>query len=141
VRAYESSAVIYTKNVQVKIYHNAIAVVRPEKFLHTINSFLDIYPLDENGLVTLYKSVNPETLCDFRTGEIRYEGEVICPDFDPDPARHCGGGLHLSPRPEMALAYNQGKLLLCKARPEDVVVYAEDINKVRCKRVEVIKEL
>jgi hypothetical protein len=88
--------------------------------------------------VTLYKSVHPDTLCDFHTGWIKYAGVVTCPDFDPDPTRQCGGGLHLSPTPAAALRYNKGTLLVCKVNIDDIVVYGPDITKVRCRKVKVI---
>ena len=91
--------------------------------------------------IKLFKSVNPDTLCDFHTGKIKYNGIVTCPDFDSTPERECGGGLHLSPTPEMALSYNNGKVLECKVAIKDIVIYGKDIKKVRCSKVEVIGEV
>ena len=54
--------------------------------------------------------------------------------------RECGGGLHLSPTPELALSYNKGKVLKCKVNIEDFVVYSQNISKVRCKKVKVLGE-
>ena len=106
---------------------------------YTKKDFIDIYG-EEDGIVTLYKSVNPDTLCDFYTGKVKYQGTVICPDWDNDKKKQCGGGLHLSPLPHMALKYNEGKLLKCKVHRKDFVVYPHDITKVRCKKVTVIGE-
>jgi hypothetical protein len=106
---------------------------------HDIKSFLDIYP-DNNGIVTLYKSVNPGTLCDFHTGKIKYQGEVVCPDWIDNYNNKCGHGLHLSPLPHMALSYNHGTLLVCEAHINDIVVHPDDITKVRCKKIKVIGE-
>lgn len=64
----------------------------------------------------------------------------MCPDWDEDPARQCGGGLHLSPSPSLALSYNTGKVLECEVDPDDVVIYGADITKVRCRKVTVIGE-
>jgi hypothetical protein len=92
--------------------------------------------IDENH-IKLYKSVRDDHT-DFWTGTIKYEGIVTCPDWDDNIERQCGGGLHLSPTPELALRYNQGKILECKVHINDFVVYPTDITKVRCKTVEVI---
>jgi hypothetical protein len=88
----------------------------------------------------LYKSVNPENHCDFYTGKIKYQGVVECPDFDQNSDRQCGGGLHLSPLPEMALKYNEGKVLKCEVDINDIVVFPTDITKVRCRKVKVLGE-
>jgi len=103
------------------------------------NDIIAIYSdnmIDENH-IKLYKSVRDDHT-DFYSGSIKYEGIVTCPDWDDNPERECGGGLHLSPTPEFALRYNQGKVLECKVHIDDFVVYPHDITKVRCKSVEVI---
>ena len=107
---------------------------------HNIETFCDIYQdnMIDKKHIKLYKSVNETTLCDFRTGKIKYEGVVECPDFDLSNDRECSGGLHLSPLPELALSFNNGKILECKVAIKDIVVYGKDIKKVRCKKVEVI---
>ena len=112
-------------------------VVLTKTMSHDIKSFCDLYKGNTVGKkhIYLYKSVNTETGCDFFTGKIKYEGKVICPDFDPDSTRQCGGGLHLSPTPELALSYNKGKVLKCKVALKDIVVYPTDITKVRCREV------
>ncbi len=119
----------------------ATVIVNPRVEYDT-DIFTDIHKesLVGKSKITLYKSVNPDTLCDFYTGKIKYEGTVTCPDFDPNPARECGGGLHLSPAPELALRYNQGKVLKCEVALKDIVVYGRNIDKVRCRKVKVIGE-
>ena len=102
-------------------------------------TFREIYDLETNdNKIILYKSVNPETLCDFTTNTIKYEGIVTCPDFDPSNDRECGGGLHLCARPEQALSFNKGLLLKCEVDLKDIVVYSKNIEKVRCKKVKVL---
>jgi len=110
---------------------------------YDIESFAGIYHanLTDNSTIILYKSVNPETSCDFCTGKIKYDGTVTCPDWDPDPERECGGGLHLSPTPDLALSFNRGKVLKCEVALKDIVVYGRNINKVRCREVRVIGEV
>ena len=105
--------------------------------------FLDFYNLTPTkaGYIILFKSVNPETNCDFYTGRIKYEGTVECPDWNPDPEIQCGHGLHLSATPKDALDYNpNGKILKCKVNIKDIVIYPYDISKVRCQKVQVLKE-
>jgi len=118
-------------------------VIRRNKFLHTVKTFSEICEAgDSKGTVTLYKSVNKETGCDFQTGKIKYEGTVVCPDWNPDPNKECGGGLHLSPTPGAALYYHsQGKLLKCEVKLKDIVVYAPCVTKVRCREVKVLGPL
>jgi hypothetical protein len=110
----------------------AIIERKPEYFWNLCES-------DGNGSVYLYKSVDPKTLCDFQTGKIKYEGVVECPDFDPSTDRECGGGLHLSPTKGQARSYHMGKVLKCRVKKEDIVIYAPNMTKVRCRKVEVLK--
>jgi hypothetical protein len=159
VVAWENSSVEFFSNTAKGIAkHNAIFIVsgcdpkissqddaqvmrRKGEWLHDIKSFCDCYKSQIKGkYITLYKSVNPKTKTDFYTGKIHYRGTVSCPDFDPHPDRQCGGGLHLSPTPQLALSYNQGLLLECKVALADIVIYPQDITKVRCKKVKVIGE-
>jgi len=113
------------------------SVIYKDIFKHTKKSFLDIYPAADDGYVTLYK-ITDDNGFDHYTGKIKYEGTVNCPDWDKDRDRQCGGGLHLSPEPFLALQYNQGPIKKCKVHKRDFVVYPEDMTKVRCKKVEVI---
>jgi len=90
-----------------------------------------------NDKIVLYKSVNPDTFCDFYTGKIKYEigKEVECPDWDSNEIFQCGNGLHLSIFPFTAQIYNEGTILRCLVDPDDVVVFPDDITKVRCRKV------
>jgi hypothetical protein len=126
----------------IKKQAKTASVIVCPRVLYDIKLFADIYKdnLVGKNKITLYKSVNPGTLCDFYTGKIKYEGTVTCPDFDPNPERECGDGLHLSPTPEMALRYNEGKVLKCEVALKDIVVYGHNIDKVRCRKVKVIGE-
>ena len=124
---------------KIKKKQKTVTVIKNKIATYTQKDFLDIYPADKKGDVVLYKSVRDNNT-DFYTGKIKYEGTVTCPDWDSDNHRQCGGGLHLSPLPELALNYNQGKLLKCKVNKKDFVVFPNDITKVRCKKVTVIGE-
>ena len=124
-----------------KRHKTATVIKTPKSLIHTRESFFDRLESDKKGTVILYKSVNPENGCDYRTGKIKYEGIVKCPDFDPNPERECGGGLHLSPTPGTALSYHQGQLLKCRVKKKDIVVNKHNITKVRCREVEVLGPL
>jgi hypothetical protein len=125
---------------KIKKKSKTVTVVKNKIAEYTKKDFIDIYGADKEENLTLFKSVNPKDDTDFHTGEIKYIGTVECPDWDNDSNRQCGGGLHLSPLPHLALYYNKGKLLECKVNKKDFVVYSKDITKVRCKRVTVIGE-
>jgi hypothetical protein len=112
--------------------------------IYNKEDLLDIYKknrIDENH-VFLFKSTQEDDT-DFWTGKIEYKmGETVaCPDWDPDPERQCGGGLHLSPSPQLACSYNFGKLKKCKVAIKDFVVYGKDISKVRCRQVVPLKHV
>jgi hypothetical protein len=125
---------VKSKTKLVTIINNPIAK-------HDKKSFTTIYEDQvENGKIKLYKSVNPDTLCDFHTGRIKYEDIVKPEKWNPDKNLQCGDGLHLSPLPHLALNYNQGKLLECEVDIKDFVVYPDDITKVRCRKVRVMGE-
>ena len=125
---------VLKKHKTATIVHQVKRAVDKPMFLQTLEKVKEGY--------VLYKSVKPDTLCDFQTGKIKYEGVVTCPDWDKDPNRECGGGLHLSPTPGMALSYHTGKLLRCVVKPRDFVIYqAGDFTKVRCRKVTVIGEV
>jgi hypothetical protein len=118
-------------------HKSSVPIIKTKTFSHNIKTYCEIYP-PKKKILTLYKSVDPATFCDFYTGKIKYEGIVVCPDFDPNPERECGGGLHLSPTPVLALSYNNGTVLECHVHVDDVVIYGPNISKVRCRKVKVI---
>ena len=107
----------------------------------TKNKFLDLYEKQVNkNKIILYKSINPNTDCDFYTGKINYKDNTVvnCPDWNADENILCGNGLHLSPTPQLALSYNKGKIKVCEVDIKDFVIYSKNITKVRCKKVKVI---
>ena len=121
---------------------NGGRIIYQKSFLYDKVSFIDICEKTKNGII-LYKSVNPTTNCDFYTGKIKYEvgKSIVCPDWVSDKTLQCGHGLHLSPSPELAKSYNDGKILKCEVTHKDFVVFASDATKVRCKKVNVLEEL
>jgi len=116
-------------------------IIKTKIFRQTKKTFCDIYKnnMIDDKTIILYKSVKSDNT-DFYTGKIKYEGIVKCPDWNPDASLECGNGLHLSPTPEHALSYNKGKIIGCKVKISDFVVYPYNITKVRCKQVEVFSE-
>ena len=136
-------SVVILQNCDPAVINNGAIVVKTIKYQYDINSFLEIYPPEPTGLVVLYKTVDKKTRCDFYTGKIHYKvgTKVLCPDFDPDPLRQCGGGLHLSPTPQLALSYNNGQVLRCLVHVDDIAIYGPDITKVRCREVLVVEEV
>jgi len=138
-------AIVSLDGVTVKLPKKAktATVIKRKLVEYDIDSFVDIFNLTiENDSVILFKSVNKETLCDFRTNTIKYEGLVKCPDFDSDKNRECGGGLHLCATPQGAISFANGpyKLLKCRVKLKDIVVYSKSIEKVRCRQVTVLGE-
>jgi len=72
------------------------------------------------GQAVLFKAVGR----DFRSGhgaEYAPGGKTECDDWNPRPV--CGGGLHFSPRPFLALRYSDGpRFVACRVRVADLVV-------------------
>jgi len=138
-------AIIALDGVKIKLPKKpkTVTVIKRKLVEHDINSFIDCWNLTvEDDSVILYKTVRKDTLCDFRTGKIKYEGIVSCPDFDSSKDRECGGGLHLCATGLGAIRFADGayKLLKCRVKLKDIVVYGKNIEKVRCRQVEVLSE-
>ena len=138
--------IIALDGVNIKLPKKAktATVIKRKLVEHDIDSFVDIWNLTiEKDYVILYKSVHKDTLCDFRTGKIKYEGIVVCPDFDSNSERECGGGLHLCATAQGALGFAEGpaKVFKCKVKLKDIMVYGKNIEKVRCRQVEVLEEV
>ena len=151
VRAYENSVVfasgnskilLKNSNIKYKITDNAkFFLLKDEKYdLESFKFLAEKY--DENSVI-LYKSVNPETDCDFRTGQIEYKINeyVEAPDWVADPEIECGNGLHLCLTPQETQFFNKGKILKCKVNLCDISIYKYNMEKVRCKKVFVIEEV
>ena len=135
-KAFDNSRILcYEKIVKFTKYMNAV-IQKYEAPVYTKKIFTEIASQEE-GKIILYKSVNSDTLCDFRTGMIKYEiGTVVeCPDFDPDENRECGGGLHLSYTARKTQDFNKGTILKCLVDPDDIIIYKGNIEKVRCRKV------
>ena len=135
VRTWDNASILTLDHNQVHCRMNATSkeYIEP-KYNHELLEAI----ADHDGTdLVLYKSVNPKTGCDFKTGKIQYKiGAVVeCPDWDPDPGRECGGGLHLCLSAQQTQNFSGGRILKCLVRPEDVIIYESNIDKVRCRAV------
>ncbi len=139
----QATLICIDKKCKVQKKDKTTKIIVSPRVTYNIKSFCDIYQenMESKKEIILYKSVRPESHKDFYSNSIKYENEVICPDFDTAETRQCGGGLHLSPTPELAQSYNQGIVLKCIVAVKDIVVYGLDITKVRCRKVKVLGEM
>jgi tRNA threonylcarbamoyladenosine modification (KEOPS) complex Pcc1 subunit len=168
VTAYDNSTVRASGNSTVTAYGNSVSieafmlavvimigcvckikksktvqVIKNKIAQHDKKSFIQIHKenIIDKDTIKLFKSVRKDNRKDFHSNTIKYEGEVLCPDFNPSNEIECGQGLHLSPYPELALDYSPNGLVLeCSVKLKDFVVHQENITKVRCKRVTVLGE-
>ena len=138
---HHATAICIEQKCTIKQKDDTATVIVCPRVLHDIKSFTEIYKENVTGkIMILYKSVQPDNT-DFYSGKIKYEGIAEAPDWNPDPEIQCGGGLHLSPTPELTQRYNVGKVLKCEVAIKDIVVYGHDITKVRCRKVKVLEEV
>jgi len=139
-------AVAIAQECSPKILHQdqTAQLLKTLKSLHDLNSFLAIKEIEPiNGKVTLYKYVRDD-FKDHYSGTLSYEpgGIVTEPNWDPDPERQCGRGLHFSASLRDAQGYNSsGRAIACEVAMEDIVIWPHDISKVRCREVRVIEEV
>ena len=135
VKGFDNAVIFYYEDAVIELHDNATSK-QLSNIGYTKNDLLSIAE-HVNDKIVLYKSVNCDTFCDFYTGKIKYEigKEVECPDWDSNEIFQCGNGLHLSIFPFTAQIYNEGTILRCLVDPDDVVVFPDDITKVRCRKV------
>ena len=150
VRAYDDSIVNASGNSKILLKNSDIKykITDNAKFFLLKNKEYDLESFkflaekyDENSVV-LYKSVNPETNCDFKTGQIEYKINeyVEAPDWIADPEIECGNGLHLCLTPQETQIFNKGKILKCRVNLCDISIYRYNMEKVRCRKVFVMEE-
>jgi len=124
----------------VELKHTTATVVEtPSEIIYDKERFFDRCQKFCDDSIILYKSVRRDTLCDFQTNKIKYEGIVECPDWIDDDSIECGNGLHLSPTIGDALSYHNGKILKCRVFKSDINIYINNLTKVRCRKLEVLK--
>jgi len=88
-----------------------------------------------DGVATLFKAVEADWKGDHKTDVSYQPGETpSAPDWDGGRAE-CGSGLHLSPRPVMALRFCSGAthFLACKVRLDDISVHPGGNYPTKCK--------
>ncbi len=129
VTAYDSSQVTATDWVGVTVHPGAkveggkqIEIPR----LDTPALWCEFYgiPVDD-GVAVMYKAVNDDF--DSPYGMSYKPGTVpVAPDWDEGKAE-CGGGIHVSPRPFMALAFHgeATKFVGCPVKLEEVAVHPD----------------
>ena len=143
VRAFDSATVRASKYVTVIITGGA---VKAEGGIHvhipkltTVEGWCEFYGLTiEGGIVTLYKGLD-ESFGSSR-GMTYTPGSVpVAPDWD-DGVAECGGGLHFSPRPFMALQFapDAKRFVACPVavadirQPQEGDTYPEKVKASRC---------
>ena len=102
----------------------------------TAEEWCDFYGVEvKDGVATLYKALDGE----FESGYgFSYTPGTIpdAPDWDGG-ARECGGGLHFSPRPFLALQFasRAERFVACPVRLSDIAVHPDPMypNKVKAK--------
>jgi hypothetical protein len=98
----------------------------------------DFYGLDvKDGVVVLFKAVGPRFRS--RNGVHYTPGtEPAAPDWDGG-AQECGGGLHFSPHPQMALEFVSASehFIACPVKVDEIVVHPDGVypQKVKAPRV------
>ena len=115
-----SSITIHGQKVHVK---GGVQIKIPEVF--TAKEWCDYYGVEvKKGIATLFKAVDD----DYSTNNARAKGifytpgsKPIAPDWDGGKAE-CGGGLHFSAHPMMALDFNPKakKFIACPIRLKDI---------------------
>lgn len=117
--------------------------VSKENMTDCFLSFFDIPVLD--GFCGLYKRVKAD-YSDYYTGTYKYHpGSIVtASDWIANDRITCGYGLHLAPTLELSKMWNEGaesKLLFCRVAITDMSIFPYRIVQVRCRQVEVIREL
>ena len=126
-------------------YDQTVIINHTTRSPYNFTHFSKIYDVSEKkGKVILYKSVSSD-LTDFYTGRVKYEigKEVVCPDWDDNIDRECGGGLHLSPSIDHCKLFNTGRYLKVEVDVADILVHPSPQYpyKIRCSKCKVLEEI
>ena len=98
--------------------------------IETAAQWCDYYGVNaQDGIVTLFKAIDDDYSTPYaRAASIFYRpGAVpIAPDWDGGE-RECGGGLHFSPSPSMALEFNGGakRFAACPVKLADIAIHPD----------------
>ena len=168
VVAWENSSVVAWGNSSVELFDFSIAHLKSTNasisIVSTKATVIKVdYPCDVGGWCALkgikiqsdntihtWKCVDKNGY-DFYTGKILYDSEmeIICPDWDLNLKRECGGGLHLADSPSSARAFvsndklKTARLFLVSAKIEDCICVGglpDYPNKIRARACMKIKE-
>ena len=141
VRAYQSAQVRAHDSAQVTASGYVAVTTHPGRYgtpkitggvvitipeITTAAEWLEFHGVEvKHGIATLYKAVGDDYSTGYaRRAKITYApgSKPEAPDWNSRP--ECGGGLHLSPRPIMALAYNPSatKYVACPVKVSDIVL-------------------
>jgi hypothetical protein len=142
VTAYGSAQVTATKYVAITVHGDKIKVIGGVRVdipaIETATQWCEFYGVGiKRGVAELYKAVRDDYLsahgCSYAPGT-KPEAE----DWDGGE-KECGGGLHFSPRPFMALAYDGSatKFVACGVKVSEIAVHknADYPDKVKAPRV------
>ena len=165
VAARGNSQVTAWENSFIRVYHGKVTVVSPSAVImvmpgfdgkiinkagvtivyapvvDTAEKWLSFYGVPvKNGKAVLYKAVDDDFSTDrARRANIAYVPGTSpkAPDWNPEP--ECGGGLHFSAHPQIALQYNTDatRFVACPVLVSEIVVHypAEYPDKVKAPRV------
>ena len=149
IRAYNGKITIVSKSAVLmvmpefdgKIINKVGATVVYAPIIDSAEKWLDFYGVPvKNGKAVLYKAVDNDYSTDYaRRVDIFYKpgASPKAPDWNPEP--ECGGGLHFSAHPQIALDYNISatKFVACPVLISEIVVHypAQYPDKVKAPRV------
>jgi hypothetical protein len=107
---YGSPHITATPSVQVSVLRGTSTIVGTTQIFRVTEDtpeawcqFYDV-PIQEDGTVILYKALNEDYKATRNDFEYLPGSCPVAPDWDPEI--ECGGGLHFSPNPIEALAFN-----------------------------------
>ncbi len=91
-------------------------------------------PVNKDGIVILYKAVDDDWRGSHKTAITYKPGDLpVAPDWDPVP--ECGGGLHFSPHPVMALRFCSTAVhyIACPVAVAEIVAHPNGQYPEKCK--------
>ena len=134
VKSKSPSAVLLSHSDEVNVVGDLrqLTMQTPQ----SVTDWLEFYGIEiEDGTAVLYKAVGTDY--ESRNGITYRPGEeTVAPDWDFG-ARECGGGLHFSPHPQLALDFRPAAkhFLACPVRVADIAFHPNSSypNKVKAR--------
>lgn len=147
VTAWENSQVTARDNSQVTASKH-VAVTRGSVYVmisggvvidvaeakSTPEKWCEYYGVEiKDGVAVLYKGVDDKYKSNFNAFPYLPGTTPVAPDWDGDRMR-CGGGLHFSAHPQLALSYNPSatKFVACSVRVEGMVLLDDKVKAIGC---------